>query len=241
MLKSVEIYKNRQNYLHCYLSLTSFPDTPRSSTLPEHSYLHNLHHYLVKMRFSSLLTALSLAAIAQCLVASNATTVDKKGCITADQIEATYNGMLYLTQQYDIPFPADFPDTKDFLGKESKECVPESVTIAAANSMSRVSKEHDLESKYAQLTARSPAQLFKRTRTCKEMEDESQMSTSNTWSCRSAPSFSSCKGCVALATLGFLSGIAVCTSKQVIEAVPCCVLATTVYIGAYSNVCLKKD
>ena len=192
------------------------------------------------MRFSSLVTALSLAAIAQCYVASEATTADKNGCITVEQIEATHGGMLYLSQHYDFPFPGEFPDPKDFRGKESKECVPESVSHAAANAMVRVSKEYDFESKYAELMGRSPALLFKRARTCPEIQDNTEQRAASTWSCRSAPHFDKCKSCTGITTVGFISGVGVCLAKKVEEAVPCCVLAATVYLGTYANVCLNK-
>ena len=240
MLKSVETYKNRQNYLQCYLSFTSFSDTLRSSTLPKHSHYHNPYHYLVKMRFSSLVTALSLAAIAQCYVASEATTADKNGCITVEQIQSAHDGLLYLSQQYDFPFTGEFPDPKNFRGKESKECVLESVSHAAADAMVKASKEYDFESKYADLMGRSPALLFKRARTCPEIQDDAEKRAASTWSCRSAPHFGKCKSCTGLTTVGFISGMGVCFTKKLEEAVPCCVLAATVYLGTYANVCLNK-
>jgi hypothetical protein len=192
------------------------------------------------MRFSSLVTAFSLAAFAQCYAVSEETTAGKNSCITVEQIEATHGGLLYLSQQYDFPFPGEFPDPKDFRGKESKECVPESVSYAAADAMVRVSKEHDFESKYAELMGPSPAQLFKRARTCSAIRDDAEKRAASTWSCRSAPHFDKCKGCTGLTTVGFISGVGVCLAKNVEEAVPCCVLAATVFISTYSNVCLNK-
>ncbi|KAI0617420.1 hypothetical protein TUN199_10585 [Pyrenophora tritici-repentis] len=125
------------------------------------------------MRFSSLVPALCFAVVAQCYVASEAATADKNGCITVEQIEAAHGGLLYLSEHHDFPFPREFPDLKDFRGKESKECVQESVSHAAADAMVRVSKEYGFESKYAELVGRSPDHLFKRARTCPEIRDDS--------------------------------------------------------------------
>ncbi|EFQ93845.1 hypothetical protein CFE70_003269 [Pyrenophora teres f. teres 0-1] len=192
------------------------------------------------MRFSSIVAALSLAVIAQCYAISEATTADKHSCVTGEQILATHYGLEYLSKQYDIPFPEEFPNLDEIRDKAPNECVVESVSHAAADAMVRISKEHDFESKYAELVGRSPARLFRRSRSCPEIRDETPKMTESTWSCRSAPNFSRCKSCTGLTTLGFFASMGVCFAKKLEETVPCCVLAATIYVGTYSHICLYK-
>ncbi|EOA89813.1 hypothetical protein ACJQWK_02471 [Exserohilum turcicum] len=192
------------------------------------------------MRFSSFVTALSLASTAQCYVVSAATAVNKTGCVTAEHIEIMRDGLLHLSQEYKFPFPEGFPHPSDLRGKDPNECVPESASDAVTDALVRASKVFDFESKYAEYMGHPTTQLAKRARTCQDIEQSAEQRTASTWSCRSAPHFNACKSCTALSTVGYISYIGVCLSKQLTETVPCCILGTTIYIAAYSNVCLSK-
>ena len=192
------------------------------------------------MRFSTLIVTLYLANVTQCYVASDTIRADNNSCITVEQIEVVQSGLLHYLQQNNLSFPGDFPKPKDLRGKEPKECVPKNVSHAAADAMVRISKEHGFENRYAELMGHPPALLFKRARDCPSIEKNTQNRAENTWSCYSAPHYNACKNCVALTTVGFIAGVGVCLAKKVDETVPCCVVAATVFISAYSNTCLNK-
>lgn len=103
------------------------------------------------MQFSSLIMTFSFVAIAQYYAKLEAASADKNDDITTEQIDVTHYGLLYLSQDYDFPFPGQFSNLKDFSGKYSRECVLEGVLHVALDAMIRIGKEYDFEGKHAEL------------------------------------------------------------------------------------------
>lgn len=197
------------------------------------------------MHFSPFIVTLVFAAST---IASDAIPARNQDCVTVETIQAIHSGLEAISAKFDIPFPADFPDLSSISTQDAKSCVPRSLSNATTDVMVKISLEHDFEQKLfdmqalkARRTGSSGIQLFKRARSCQEIETSTEQRVSSQYSCDSAPHPGLCRTCANLSTGTLVSAVAVCGFKDTVaESLACCATAALAFATYYSQNCLTK-
>lgn len=215
-----------------------------SQTLSQtYLFLKTSNLTIAKMHFSQLITALAFTTLAGSSIASEVIPAVKQNCITVGHLEAAHEGLTILSNKFKFPFPEDFPNVKEFLDKDTNSCVHKSVSDVASDVMNRIGKEHDFESKLAEVEAqgigRVPSTLAKRIRTCPDIKEKTKQKAASTWSCQSARNPGKCDACTNRATAFFITGVAVCMAKNEFESLSCCAAAAIAFLTKYSEYCLE--
>ncbi|USP74697.1 hypothetical protein yc1106_01971 [Curvularia clavata] len=197
------------------------------------------------MHFSPSIVTLVFAAST---IASDAIPARNQDCVTVETIQAIHSSLEAISTKFDIPFPADFPDLNSINTQDAKSCVPSSVSNATTDVMVKMSLEHDFEKKLFDMqalkvrgTVNSGIQLFKRARSCQEIESSTEQRVASQYSCDSAPHPGACRTCAGFSTGTLASAVAVCGFKDTLaEAAACCVTAALAFATYYSQNCLAK-
>ncbi|KAG6001171.1 hypothetical protein E4U21_004629 [Claviceps maximensis] len=170
----------------------------------------------------------------------------KDGCISALQLEAVADTLTQIQVDVEESERIVLPAIP-----KKYTCLPSSISDPYVENVIRLAKDQNLVEKFEkQLRTPPPGRhttqardlthsLDKRIRSCPEMK-QSAIDYQKIWSCDAAQNPDHCRSCSGHIATNLIFACVACAAKMNYEAPFCCVAAASVFVTAYTQVCLTK-